>query len=77
MKIFLAYILKRSFMLTMAVLFFFLLLDSVFSIISELEDVTEAYTFIKILKYKYVLISSVSDTAILGWIHPISFDLGS
>ena len=51
MKIFLAYILKRSFMLTMAVLFFFLLLDSVFSIISELEDVTEAYTFIEILKY--------------------------
>ena len=51
MKIFLAYILKRSFMLTMAVLFFFVLLDSVFSIISELEDVTEAYTFIEILKY--------------------------
>ena len=51
MKIFYIYLIKRSFIFSFSILFFFGLLDSVFTFISELENISAEYNILKILIY--------------------------
>ena len=50
-KIFNKYLIKRSFYFSLAILFIFGILDSIFIFISELEKVSSDYSFFLILKY--------------------------
>ena len=51
MKIFHKYLIKRSLFISLFVLILFVLLDMVFSLMSELENISDEYNFIAILKY--------------------------
>jgi len=51
MKIFNKYLIKRSLIISSFIFIIFALLDMVFNIISELESLTDNYTFLSILKY--------------------------
>ena len=51
MKIFNKYLIKRSLIISSFIFIIFALLDMVFNIISELEGLTDNYTFFSILKY--------------------------
>jgi len=51
MKIFNKYLIKRSLVISSFIFIIFALLDMVFNIISELEGLTDNYTFFLILKY--------------------------
>ncbi len=51
MKIFYIYLIKRSFYFSFIILAAFGLLDSIFMFLSELENLSEKYTFSNILKY--------------------------
>ena len=51
MKIFYAYLFKRSFIISALIFILFVLLDLIFSLISELEDLDNKYTFLHALKY--------------------------
>ena len=51
MKIFYIYLIKRSFYFSLLILAAFGLLDSIFMFLSELENLSEKYTFSNILKY--------------------------
>ena len=51
MKIFYIYLIKRSLFFSFSILIFFGLLDSVFTFISELENISAEYNILKILIY--------------------------
>ena len=51
MKIFNKYLIKRSLIISSFIFIIFAVLDMVFNIISELESLTDNYTFFSILKY--------------------------
>ena len=51
MKIFNIYLIKKSFLYSLFILTVFGLLDLTFSLISELESISEKYNFVKILSY--------------------------
>ena len=53
MKIFNIYLIKKSFLYSLFILTVFGLLDSTFTLISELENVSEKYNFVKILSYVF------------------------
>ena len=53
MKIFNIYLIKKSFLYSLFILTVFGLLDSTFTLISELESVSEKYNFVKILSYVF------------------------
>ena len=53
MGIFNLYLIKRSFVFSISILILFGILDSIFSLISELENISERYTFTSILVYVF------------------------
>ena len=54
MKIFNKYLIKRSFLISFFIFTIFALLDLVFNFISELENLSDTYTFISALKYVFL-----------------------
>ena len=71
MGIFNLYLIKRSFVFSISILILFGILDSIFSIISELENISERYTFTSILGYVFQsmphrLIDFVEGACLLG-----------
>ena len=54
MKIFNKYLIKRSFFISFFIFIIFALLDLVFNFISELENLSDTYTFISALKYVFL-----------------------
>jgi lipopolysaccharide export system permease protein len=54
MKIFNKYLIKRSFFISFFIFIIFALLDLVFNFISELENLSDAYTFISALKFVFL-----------------------
>ncbi len=54
MKIFNKYLIKRSFFISFFIFTIFALLDLVFNFISELENLSDTYTFISALKYVFL-----------------------
>ena len=54
MKIFNKYLIKRSFFISFFIFTIFALLDLVFNFISELENLSDSYTFISALKYVFL-----------------------
>ena len=70
-KIFYRYLIKRSFYFSFLILIIFGLLDSVFMLISELENISNEYKFANILKYVFFsmphrLIDFVEGSCLLG-----------
>jgi len=71
MKIFNIYIIKKSFLYSLFILIVFGLLDSTFTLISELEHISEKYTFFEVLSYvissmPHRLIDFVEGACLLG-----------
>ena len=71
MGVFNLYLIKRSFVFSISILILFGILDSIFSLISELENISERYTFISILVYVFQsmphrLIDFVEGACLLG-----------
>jgi len=71
MKIFNIYLIKKSFLYSLFILTVFGLLDLTFSLISELENISEKYNFVKVLSYvlssmPHRLIDFVEGACLLG-----------
>ena len=71
MKIFNIYLIKRSFLFSLFILTVFGVLDSTFTLISELENISQKYTFLNILNYVFSsiphrLIDFIEGACLLG-----------
>ena len=71
MKIFYIYLIKRSFLFSLFILIVFGVLDSVFRLLSELENISDSYDFLNIINFIFAsmphnIISFVEGACLLG-----------